>query len=83
MEVIEVIEEEEEEEEEEEVCGGRGVEGTGAFGHLYSGDPLKTMVTQNRVSMSHHVHEQYQGLVLYILARITRRRVVPKERILK
>ena len=55
MEVIEVIEEEEEEEK-EEVCGGRGVEGTGAFGHLYSGDPLKTMVTQNRVSMSHHIH---------------------------
>ena len=35
MEVIEVIEEEEEEED-EEVCGGRCVEGTGAFGHLYS-----------------------------------------------
>ena len=34
MEVIEVIEEEEEEE--EEVCGGRCVEGTGAYGHLYS-----------------------------------------------
>ena len=34
VEVIEVIEGEEEEE--EEVCGGRGVEGTGAFGHLYS-----------------------------------------------
>ena len=35
VEVIEVIEEEEEEED-EEVCGGRCVEGTGAFGHLYS-----------------------------------------------